>query len=264
MHRIKLLGLTLIAIFTLGAIASTTAFAEETGNPLVLLPKGGTFPVTFEGTSEKATLEGTKSTNKIQCEKDKNKGTIDSPRLGKVEIDFEGCKEPTSKAKCTTPGDAAGTILVKLADIHLVDILPNKVLEPGLAVLLLENIKIECGILEVEVLKDAIKGLQFLGTVIGEIFKNAAKELLTSGAFIKAFTVIFDRELNAKKEPVPGEHKVKTCDLALEFCEEKTKKEFYKFLLLTSFGGVEELTSEETTETVTAFKGGATEIAIDF
>jgi hypothetical protein len=157
-------------------------------------------------------------------------------------------------------------VLVKLADIHLVDILPNKVLEPGLAVILLENIKLECGVLEVEVLKEATKGLQRLGIGIGEIFKNAKKELLTSGLFVKALTVLTDRELNEKKEPVPGEQKVKTCDLPLEFCEEKAKKEPFKFLALTSFGGVEELTSGEGTEEVTAFKvgGGGTEIAIDF
>jgi hypothetical protein len=36
-----------------------------------------------------------------------------NPKHLKIKVDFTGCEEPVFRAKCTTSGDAAGTILVK-------------------------------------------------------------------------------------------------------------------------------------------------------
>ena len=105
MQRLRLLGIALMAIFALGAVASATASAEEIG---ILPGKGTTF--TSEGAKANTfvhVLETTKG-SKISCTKLTNKGEMKTDLEGKVTIDYEkNCA--LSGSKCSTAGDAAGT-----------------------------------------------------------------------------------------------------------------------------------------------------------
>jgi hypothetical protein len=104
MKRIKLLGVSLIAVVAVLALTASSAMAEEKTK---MLPESG---VSFTSTSGPGTLE-TKGGSKVTCTKDKDTGTIDSANLGKFTVDFEGCKLGTEE--CTGVNEAKEVILMK-------------------------------------------------------------------------------------------------------------------------------------------------------
>jgi hypothetical protein len=116
MRRLKLLVLSILAVFMLGAVASAVASAEVS-LPLFTVKTGGTF------TSKESTLfiEG----QKIKCAKDKGTTTPTNERLGTFTVDFEECRGPATVGGCWSLGDAVntttklGTILVG-GEYHLV------------------------------------------------------------------------------------------------------------------------------------------------
>lgn len=111
MQRFRILGLALLTVFVLGAVASATASAAVT-----VLPEKE--EVKWTGTSGKGTLEVLKNIFNVVCQKDKSEGTIEKDKpLGKFHIDFEGCK--AALVKCTGLGEATEVILT-LGTYHLV------------------------------------------------------------------------------------------------------------------------------------------------
>lgn len=210
MQRLRLMGLALMAIFALGAIASTAALAEEGGNPSILPTPTEKEPATFTSETVKtSTLETTKKL-KIECTKATNKGEFTSNRKGKVEVDFTGCKSEEKKVAvaCNTEGDANETILLAKANtgLLLVDVLLESKLRLGIVFKLEKEIIIKCNLL-----KDEVKG-----SVIGEF--DFEKEPTTEEKLIKTkhYKVLFHQ--------TNGEQALTTCDLAKEDCNGKTFK----------------------------------------
>lgn len=104
MQRRKIVGLTVVALFALFAIASATASAAL---PSVTLLPGEKFPVAFEGKSGKGILETVKGTT-VKCSSGKSSGSIEGEKTGKTTITFEGCE--SSGFKCNTTGKGSGII----------------------------------------------------------------------------------------------------------------------------------------------------------
>jgi hypothetical protein len=163
MRLLRLLGLTLMAVFSLGAVAAATASATEPG----LLPLATEFkvPVSVKGET-KVTSVLTSGTSKVEC----STLTLEKGELGKGEAKHITLGVGTLKfTKCGSNGlacqslnaagtkDPEGTVLLAV-DFHFINVLNESTLEPGIAVIILENVKLECGGLLVE-LRGAIKGL---------------------------------------------------------------------------------------------------------
>jgi hypothetical protein len=112
MHRFRILGMALMAVFVLGAAVSATASAVG----VEVLPLGK--EEKWTGESGLGTLEVLKKAETIVCTKDKSEGTFEANKpLGKFHIDFEGCK--SGVAPCTGLGEAKEVILT-LGIAHMV------------------------------------------------------------------------------------------------------------------------------------------------
>ena len=137
MHRFKILGVALMAVFVLSVVVSATASAAVT-----ILPQK--VEVKWTGEGGKGTLEVLKEIFTIVCQKAKMEGTIEASKpLGLFHIAFEGCK--TSIAACTGLGEAKEVVLL-LGTYHLVfDTLGAKLSEAGVGILFLfEPAHLEC------------------------------------------------------------------------------------------------------------------------
>jgi hypothetical protein len=107
MHRLKILGLALMAVFALAAVVQATANAANMTLPEFLTRTGWT------GTSGAGVLS-TAAADEIQCAAGTNEGTMEaSKKLGTFVIDFTGCKsnKPVSGVNCNSTGDAEKVIL---------------------------------------------------------------------------------------------------------------------------------------------------------
>lgn len=138
MQRLKILGVTLMTMLALSAVASATASASVT-----VLPENQ--EIKWTGESGKGTLEVLKSISNTACQKAKWEGTIEKGKpLGLFHIDLEGCK--AAIAACTGLGEAK-EVLLALGTYHLVfDTLGAKLSEAGIGILLLfEPLHFECG-----------------------------------------------------------------------------------------------------------------------
>jgi hypothetical protein len=106
MKRLRILGLSLLALFALGVIAANVALGEEG----VLPPSNFTIaggPQTLENlNNEKIVCEKVKGTGVPLPEKEPDR---DSHSTGT--LDFEGCKVPALGVPANSLGDKAGTIL---------------------------------------------------------------------------------------------------------------------------------------------------------
>lgn len=199
MQRFRLLGIALMAIFAIGAIASATAAAE---NPEILPIPTVKTPLKFtsEGLDVSYVLETTAG-GKIKCDKVKNKGEFTTQDAGTATIDFEKCE--TLGLPCRTEGDAEGIILVS-ADIQFVDLK-----KAGLA--LKESLGVELLPLEGGVNKLIIKCgklgevvIEIRGSVLGK--EDKIKELVKT----KVGELLFDQ--------TKGEQEFKECELLKALC----------------------------------------------
>jgi hypothetical protein len=134
MKHLRLLGIALLAIFALGAVAAATASALEPG--LLYLEKGKG-PFKFSVTGGGGHLAAGAST--VKCTKITGTGESKEEKhviLGLGTLDFTGCKIEKAKvtSACNSEGDAKETILVPI-DWHLINVLEKEKLEPGIAVL---------------------------------------------------------------------------------------------------------------------------------
>lgn len=105
MHSRKIASLALVVVFALCGLASASALAAE---PKVSLLPGEAFPVKFEGTSAKGTLE-TAAGTQIKCTSGSSSGEITSGTAGTASLKFFGCE--ALGAKCNTTGGASGEIV---------------------------------------------------------------------------------------------------------------------------------------------------------
>ena len=206
MKRIRILGLAMLALFAFGAVVAATAAAEEKEPAgLLFLEKLGP-PVTFEGTGGVATLTTLPGKAEISCTANTFKATAGVKgethvTLGTATIDFTGCTfaKTIACSSETEAGvkDAAKTILVE-ADLHFVSLETSAgKLVPGLFVMLLKTVIINCG------------GTKILvsGIAIGEI----------EGA--SATTEVAKIDLNFVAIP-----KLLACDKNDKLCKEEKEK----------------------------------------
>jgi hypothetical protein len=232
MQRLKLLGVALMAIFALSAIAATTAaFAE---NPLILPEPTATKPLTFTGAAGLGTLETTKGAL-IECKKETNSGSFTTGRTGTITIDYEECHAIISgvgEIACHSLGDKTTSILTG-GTISVIDQDIGGKLMPGVLVTLTSLLHIECalGVL-----------ILVLGSVIGLITKINGAEIsepaegTTTEDKAKEVTLAFTQKT--------GEQGSKTCALPKATCEGKT------FLLQSKVEEAEELSGLAATSTV--------------
>lgn len=103
MTRIKLLGVSLVAVIALAGFAA--AFANAAEEKTKMLPEAG---VSFTSTSKAGTLE-TVGKAKVTCTSDTDTGTIESANLGTFHVDFKGCKLGSNA--CNSVGDEKEVIL---------------------------------------------------------------------------------------------------------------------------------------------------------
>jgi hypothetical protein len=127
MRQVKLLGLALLALFALSAVASSVAAA----NPTILPTPTAGEPLKFTSKTKAGSVMLLESTSgkKLTCEKGIAEGEFTSADHGKATAIAEGCKEEATKAKCTS-GATAGVVEGE-GLIELVDVLPAGVLQLG-------------------------------------------------------------------------------------------------------------------------------------
>jgi hypothetical protein len=210
------LGLALIAVFALGALASASAFAE---NPEILPKPTVAEPYKFTVALGKTSLIVTKEETEVTCETASGKGSFTTQDTGTVDVTFEKCKGKVGKnsATCTSPGQAEGIILTE-GEVQAVDILPSGTLELGVWIKPHEDgsvstdLHFKCG---------AVAEFVVLGSVIG---KTSAKELVK----FKELTLTYAQSTR-------GEQAIKTCMLLKALCINAEGKE-NTFLLETEFG----------------------------
>jgi hypothetical protein len=173
MKHVKLLGLALLALFALSAVASSVAMANPTILPEPTEKESLKFTAkTKAGTTPLLENSGKKNEPKVLCEKAEASGAFTSADHGNVTIKFSECKEPVSKAKCKS-GATAGVIELE-GLIELVDVLPSSVLELGLWLepfalggeAKKEDLKFSCGVLNVTVLGSLIALVDEVKTLV--------------------------------------------------------------------------------------------------
>jgi len=206
MKRIRILGLAMLALFAFGAVVAATAAAEEKEPAgLLFLEKEGP-PVKFEGKGGEASLTTLPGGAKIVCVANTFTATAGVKgethvTLGTTTITFTGCKfaETIACSSETEAGvkDAKEVILVE-ADLHFVSLeTAAGKLVPGLFVMLLKDVLLNCGGTKILV----------LGVAIGEIEKASATADVT--------------EIGLNFVAIP---KLLACDKNDKLCKEEKEK----------------------------------------
>lgn len=103
MIRLRMLGLALVAVFALSAVAvaSASAALPELVNKEGKEIKAGKRGFTSEGTGGPYVLE-TKSGNKIECSTLSNTGKVTGLKTDTVKVLFDGCKSVLLDEPCTS------------------------------------------------------------------------------------------------------------------------------------------------------------------
>jgi len=222
MKHLNTLGLTLIATLALTATLAATANAAATLPSLLPAAGAGEAHVLSSFTSKKSIFNG--SIEAITSEKDE--GTLEgtSLKLGLLDILFLEYKDALGTA-CIGLNDTVSGSLLWLGTYHLKDYNAGPTLRTAL-VILLTPVHFECG--------SAIS-MVISGCVAGTLTPENAKTKTLTAALLKK-----------------GEDNT----IITVLNEEHTATELCLFLSVTN-GGATKLSSEETTETITNFKGGA-------
>jgi hypothetical protein len=103
MKRLKVLGMALVAVFAVGAVAVTSASAAKPEWSI-------TTKIKTQEYTKTATLE-TKGASSVTCTKFTVEGEATTPKGGKTTITFKECE--SAGAKCNSTGQAAGVIKVE-------------------------------------------------------------------------------------------------------------------------------------------------------
>jgi hypothetical protein len=165
MKRIRIVGLCLMAVFALSAVAASSASAADllfkaTSGNIV----GGGF-LSSGGLSLLRAVGG----STIHCKKVDNHGKFLSTTLGDVLILFLGCTTEVfgSTVNCTTSGAGAGEIHLPLATtlFHLgLAHLGTNTSIPAIDILLDEQVKFKCSVATVTVKGDVVGALLVNGS----------------------------------------------------------------------------------------------------
>jgi hypothetical protein len=235
MLRIRMVGLALVAVFALSAIAASSASAalpefgrckhetgkyskanceEGEGSAYNWVPLKEGEEVKFKSTSGAGTLE-TEGGTKVTCKEDIDEGHTTGPKTDVVTVRFIGCE--SSKIKCTSAGAASGEIVVKEALSELGFI---KAPEVGLALKPAKGSEI---FVEFSCLGGIVK-VKTKGSVIGK--------LTPSSEMTETFTLVF-------KSAGGGKQEIKKFEGGAE-----------DVLSSSINGGAYEPASEETTDTI--------------
>jgi hypothetical protein len=165
MRQIKLLGLSLLAVFAFGAALASMASAIEPG---VLYLGAETGPLGISVANQAVVSRLTLGTVEVECKEIEASGTIGEEKqthstLGSLGITYKGCTSEKGTIKCATVNaagekDVSGTLLLaaKNTDLHLVALLESTTLVPGILVGLLEegtlDLTLVCGLVKIKVL----------------------------------------------------------------------------------------------------------------
>jgi hypothetical protein len=217
MKQLRILGLMLMALLTLGSAAAATALAVEPG--ILTLKEVADLNITQEILTAEKTTKAEANTSilkgpaEIPCSKlwvlpvlvtrvDGKHWTL----LKDVDLHLSECQ--SGGLACNTEKDASGVLLI-LVDAHFVAFLEGKLLIPGLILLIL-NAKLEALPLAVlcgGVLTTNIKGAMTAKVVqLSEALTEMTAAELEKGTETKPFTV----------ELVPG----LKCDESDKLCKE--------------------------------------------
>ncbi|MFI4991957.1 MAG: hypothetical protein ACHQHO_13735 [Solirubrobacterales bacterium] len=182
MKQLKILGLALIAVFALTAVAAATASAElGEVTPGLLFLKGPVFPITMTSSGGPAVLT-VPGVGTIRCETFENAAKFENENgnipphvqlIKTVTIDFFKCKETVNNVACRSEAggvkDPKETILV-VVDTHFVALLNSaKELRPGVLFIIPGVLLINCGGIVIEV----------KGAVAGEVILKESGEDIT-------------------------------------------------------------------------------------
>jgi hypothetical protein len=219
MKHIRVITLSLVAVFALCAVAASSASATEI---LFALPTGHNFPVTFTSKAGSATLE-TVGGIKIKCSSVSNNGTILSAHLGDVLVRFLGCKDNILNGKCKSPGAQTEEIHIKEAVFHLglehtstgnhaaiLFLLPEEPAGSGT-----HQFTFECGGANVTVTGDVIGLLEQLNgepLVPGNFYTSALVLFKQSGG-VQAGTEFLLSLTSPENELMTGQHLTSTSSL---------------------------------------------------
>jgi hypothetical protein len=231
--RIKLLGIAIIAMLSLTAITAATASAEKQPN---ILPAGtGAAPLTFNSSGGTSIFGN--GLLKLTSPKSTGSGAGNEEKLGTFDILFEGVKDALGRTctglfnSSTKEGDLTeGSVLAK-GTFHIRDYKLGAELRVT-QIALLREVHFSCGTLLVVV----------RGCVAGDL---TPKEGLT-----KELTVTLKKE-GADNTIIKVLNEANTAEENCELSSSTDEKAF-------------ELSSEETTQTLTGFKkaGAATEVLV--
>jgi len=144
MRRLKLFGLALAVLFVLGIATAGVAQAAFT-LPDISMLADEEYPLHLHYSSATESLEGEGLEALILCK------ALTS--LCEYKAAFTHVTNAVEKKACSTPGDAAGTVLVTGNEVHFVSYLASGVLRVGL-LFLVAVFTIECGPLKIK-----LKGL---------------------------------------------------------------------------------------------------------
>jgi hypothetical protein len=160
MRYIKMLGLTLVAVFALAsAVTATSAMALELPDLHIL--EGEAYPVTGEGVIKGAAVAELQSTlgTTIAASEVKVLMKLEAlSALGPIDFHFTGAKLGT--VPCKTKPDETEVILVP-GEYHVIDLPVGGVLTPFILILFAE-LTIECNKLAIKVKPPAIAKLEKL------------------------------------------------------------------------------------------------------
>jgi hypothetical protein len=106
MHRLRVVGLVVLAVFAVAAVTVGVASAAN-----MTLPEFVT-KTSWTGSSTAGVLKA--SGVEIKCKSGTNSGEMEASRkLGTFDIDFKECSSEITGGKCTSEGDAEGIILTE-------------------------------------------------------------------------------------------------------------------------------------------------------
>jgi hypothetical protein len=108
MHSIRTLGLAVVAVCLLGAVAAASASASQPK----FEPESAKFPISFSASGGASKLETVGGTE-VSCTKNSVTGAeiANEHAVKKIKIAYTGCTAFFGLATCTTSGQASGTIL---------------------------------------------------------------------------------------------------------------------------------------------------------
>jgi hypothetical protein len=189
MHRIRLMGLALIAVLALGALVATAAMAEKPefspAEKNAFTTSGGA--AKFEQKEGIAAISATKSTGS---------GEITNAKAGKFTEKFEGATAPLS-GKCTGLTDVAGSGSITVAGATTIGYLDAAKTKVGVVFKLSSPVHFEC--------EKTVTLVTVEGAAIGEItpLNKSTKEftvVLTQAKGVNTLTRILNATNTAFEE----------------------------------------------------------------